>query len=324
VVGDVDNSGLYSLGFHHGKCEKKCAFAMFYEQVGYPIESYMPDPDGDGYIDGRLNFFCGREFKGIPLGFNFTFMRESYSVDGDPADKTEESNTLFGLRLGATLMENFEGAVWFHSLSWVYKDAAGADVTTPESNLELGLLGRYWYKFDDKLTLVPHLGFRYETSGYTDAVPDKHTFGTTNIELGIGTNCTPAENILAVCDFGIKLESTTDKYEPNTGTSSENTDKCNYLPFFRAGFEGKVCKWWDFRFGAVRNWEADSYETNNGDITTKNGYSTTTTYIGSAFHFKNLHLDIQMDPQFILNGPNFVSGSTTQLATMASLYYEWK
>lgn len=98
------------------------------------------------------------------------------------------------------------------------------------------------------------------------------------------------------------------------------------LPYFKVGLEGHVTKWWDLRLGAVKRWVGTSQEellTATTKAQDKYGYATTATYLGSGVHFGNFSLNVSVDPNFVLKGPNFVSGYTGYMASMASIKYKW-
>lgn len=357
---DYDQSmqtDLYRVGGHYSFGEDRGIVGLYFDKKGLMIDpDIQPDPGWDMSTDQRINLFYGRPLMDIDFGLAFSLYRDSYSVEesGDSLnvpEETEESNTGWGLALGATLLEDkLDLAVGISKVSWTYKDWEGKDVTEPESNTSFGFNARYWYNFNDEVDFVPHLGVQFLSFGYTfpaDSSEEvywssKGTDKMTTIDLGCGWNLRPQERILLVGDVGVafiseKYEDETTYYlmepfEPDTTYSYEWKYSDNYLPYFRLGLEGEVAKWWDVRLGVVKRWVGSKMEYpadwdwENQNRTVKEGYATTDTYLGSGFHFGNLDLDIWLDPAFVLNGPNFVSGKSydeSNLASMASIKYTW-
>ncbi len=290
---------------------------------------------------------------------------DTVTTNFDFSENYEYKNLGMDFIVGASLMEKkLDVSVKFNMQSWTYTDAEGKDVYTPEGNTSFGFAARYWYNYNDEVDFIPHLMVDMTSKGYEDPsniVPDD-TLGiysdlltttwsdkSVSFDLGIGWNIQPTDDILFLGDFGVKFGSCTEEtewtYEDNPWTTTVNEDTVyddsseewkysnNYMPYFRVGLEGKVTKWWDVRLGAVKYWTKDKTEYpvdlwfyGQGREETWGGASTST-YLGSGFHFgDHLHVDVWLDPEFVLNGPNFVSGKTynaPDLAYMASVLFEW-
>ncbi len=325
VVGEVDPNGFYRFGVHYDVGEENGVIGMYFDQTEYALEGFMPNVDGNGIVEERLNLFYGRPLMDYLIGLNLTINRESKLVDGNPNDKSEESNTGIGIRLGMSMVENLDLSLSYMTKSFVNKDNAGDDITKPESNMEIDLMAGYRYQLNDEVWLVPHALFGIGSMGYSIPNGNKETWSSTTFDLGCGVNINPDENILLLFDFGFYREGITHKTEPPAGSSVEEKESELRLPYFRAGLEGNVTKWWDVRFGVERFWQgmSDEHPVGTDTETIKEGQTETTTYIGSGFTFGNLAIDIQLDPQFILRGPNFVSGQQGDIAQRASVKYTW-
>ena len=332
ALAEVKGMGdLYRIGGHYDLGEDNGVLGVYIDEVGLDLAGYIdpatgnpyiPDPDGDYMVDNRLNIFYGRPFGDNLFGVNLSYFGDSYKVED--TDKTEESTSAFGFNLGLTMAEKLDIAAGIGFTSWTYKNAAGDDVYEPESNLTLGLHGRYWYAFNDDVDFIPYLGFEMESCGFSDAGDNKTTWSDLDIGFGCGTNVRPDDRILMLFDLGFSIFSETEKLEPSGGTSTETTYATNVLPYYRVGLEGHVTKWWDLRLGANKSWVGSSMESGSPTVTQKLGVAETTTYLGSGFHFGNLTIDIWVEDGFLTQGPNFVSGYTGEIATMASVKYEWK
>ncbi len=306
---------LYRVGAHYSFGEDKGVVGMYVDRMGMDLPPGAPDVTGDGTVDSRLKMFYGRPFGDTDFGMMLDIYHDSYKRDGDNADKTEKANTALGIKLGLTLNKSLDIAAGIGFATWTNKGTDGNDVTKPESNMQINLDGRYWYEYSDMVYFIPHLGFMYGMSGYK--VGDSSTkWNSMELNLGWGTNIRPEEHILLLFDLGIMYSTTTEK------NSVELKDTDMHLPYYRIGLEGYVTKWWTLRLGAEKSWDNLSYDETE-DISDKYGATSTSTYLGSGFTFGNLTLDAWLDPNFVLNGPNFVSGYNGDLAGMASIKYTW-
>lgn len=313
VLGEFDSGGLYRVGGHYDFGEDKGVVGLYLDQMGLGIDPmYMPDPGLDGMVDNRLNLFYGRPFGDILFGMGFSLYSESYTSEMT-GDDTEESNMGLGLQLGLTLMEErLDIAAGFDFGTWTYVDAAGDDVTEPESNMTINLGGRYWHEFNEEVYFVPHLGFVYDMGGYTDVPLDVTTEWTEMMfDVGFGVNIMPDDNVLFLFDFGIMYDTFTLDV-----AGTEATTSYMQLPYFKVGLEGYVTSWWDVRLGAVKYWESVSID----DVSSM-GFASTSTYLGTGFHFGDLDIDVYLDESFATWGPNFVSNYTGPLAMMTSVKY---
>ena len=72
-------------------------------------------------------------------------------------------------------------------------------------------------------------------------------------------------------------------------------------------------RWMDVRFGAISFWNIDKDKeevpaaARELEVTEK--YAENDTFLGFAFHWGRLHVDTYTDPQIVLDGFNFISGS---------------
>ena len=76
----------------------------------------------------------------------------------------------------------------------------------------------------------------------------------------------------------------------------------------------RLFKWLDFRAGATNYWVwSDKYENDyNGQNRTNSGsWVDVYDYLGAGMHWGSLEIDAAVDPEFINNGPYFISGDYT-------------
>jgi hypothetical protein len=319
VVGEVMYGDLSRIGGHYNFGDDKGVVGIYIDKVGMMKADYMPNMgDTDYTIDNRLNLYYGRHLGDVPFGFMFSMYGDSYVVEDNDADQTEEKTSHMDLGLGVSLMENkldLAASVGFSG--YTYLDAGGNDVNEPESHMKISFDARYWYEFDDNCTFVPYLGFNMWNSGYK--VDDyKMTWAGNDINLGVGVNLYPDDDILLLFDLGFEMWNETTEETDN----ADITEGYFTLPYYRVGLEGYVFKWWTVRLGAGKFWEKMNMEVADYQNEVY-GYATTNTYIGSGFHFGNLTFDVWMDPGFFNRGPNFVSGYDGDLAMWTSVLYCW-
>ncbi|MFZ5981187.1 MAG: hypothetical protein ACOYVF_11210 [Candidatus Zixiibacteriota bacterium] len=181
-----------------------------------------------------------------------------------------------------------------------------------------------------------------------------HEYKYTEFDLGIGMQYTPTTNVLAVIDFGVKFTNlkqereykTTGNYsfthyieDPDspgdsiwvkTDTTFEYKRKMNYFPYFKVGVEADVFDWMDIRLGATSMWGKYTYEYSDYDpynwanylLKYSYKYPYNTTYLGLGFNFNRLYIDCYVDPGVVLDGFNFISGSSNEMNYQISLLYE--
>ncbi len=273
------------------------------------------------YGTGRsFDLLYGRKLGTFNFGFGFGY--NNASVKSEFAnDQTEESFSQYTFSLGITPdAGNWDVAAHIAMGSWTDKDAQGADESESDGYSDIALLGRYFHKMNNTVTLVPHamVGFGSRGEKYTGVHADdgedyKETL--TMFEFGAGINYTPVTNVLALLDFGFSYS----KLKAEIEGGGEGSQSYTSLPYWRLGLEGEVFNWLDVRAGATSDWQSYSVE----DLS-KEKYMVNETYLGAGLNFNRLHIDTYMDPEILLDGFNFISGSTDQddLNFQVSVLYE--
>ncbi|MDP8229168.1 MAG: hypothetical protein P9M15_06925 [Candidatus Electryoneaceae bacterium] len=282
----------------------------------------VPNPAGNvaATYDQKIDLFYGWDMNGMPLGAQLSFYGNSHEMDAS-ADKSVESVTGFELRFGATFADNLETFFGFSTVSWTNENANGDMVTEPNGNTDIEFGARYWHEASNSYSLIPYIGFAMVGEGYKDAADNEVTDSGMILNIGVGNNMYIDDNIMAVADVGFMYGSFTT--EVTAGGSSVENGYGNTYPYFKIGLEAEVTSWMDFRMGAHKSWNGLFVESNNGDDTENWGYAETDLYVGTAFHFGNLDIDAQVDPNFLTRGPNFISGQSGDMASRISLCYTW-
>lgn len=252
---------------------------------------------------------------------------------------------------------------WTEERNYAYGIGAAAgdttftlyDETSADGCLDFSIMGRYFHEYNSDWTLVPHFAFSSGKNGLiaqdvlgvdtnSDGFDDRFDVWDaaeaeskmTSITLGVGTNFQASENVMTVTDMGLMIQKTTDELTLNvpagvTGVNPETykqEDKPVYLPYFKFGLDAELRSWLDLRVGAVSQWcsTEETYEDNivRGSTSVTESGVTTTTYLGAGFHWDDLTIDACIEPGFLNNGPNFITGNTTGgWATQVALLYNF-
>ncbi|NQT35806.1 hypothetical protein HQ587_11495 [bacterium] len=328
-------NGLYEVGGHYDM--GKCVMALYFNNVdrGYQYAPTVPWQPG---YDQKIDLFLAKSLDEMTaFGLQLSLYGNSYKADGDaddpiPEDKTETALTGFGLNLGATIIENLELSLTINMVSWTDKGLDGEDQTKSDGYVDFGLGGRFWMEMSDSYTLIPYMNFIKIGQGYTvenvpSDAPDGTPLGSTTkgiyFMLGAGNNMNVSDNVLAIVDIGLlfwPLEA------ENSVKGSKETTKYPYtiFPNFGLGLEAQIKDWLDIRIGANKGWIKEGYEPEEptgANPEETYGYASEVFYLGAGFHFGELDIDVQINPDLVLNGPHFVSGVASSMATMATLTY---
>jgi hypothetical protein len=324
---DISGAALNSAGAHY---KLGMGTLALYFRTGDATYSFAPvvDPAGSNWAtyDQKIDLYYAMNLGAMLVGAELYLHGNSHEKDFKlpaPGDKSIESVSGLGIRLGATFMEAFEAYFNFHSVSWTNENASGTLITEPTGNTTIGLGGRFWMPMSDMYTLIPYVDFTMNNSGFKDNPGNETTRSTTTITIGCGDNIQVSEDVLLVSDLGIQLMPSTSEYSPASGSSTESKSGNNMLPYFRLGMEAGLTSWMIVRMGAYKEWHGRSAETSNGDNKEYWKYANTNLYLGAGFIVRGLEIDIQMDPGFVTRGPNVISGQTGNIATRATLRYFW-
>jgi hypothetical protein len=264
----------------------------------------------------------------LDFGLGLRYEGKSYAQDEIPnvQPKVESSYSAFGLTLGITTLEKKLDAALAVDFGGFTRDEGPTTTIENDGSMQFSLQARYWHKYSETNTLVPHfrfvnhkLGATYSSAGSTTSVTGSET--TTDLMLGLGHNWRPVEFCLIVFEVGFQAVS--DEFD--NGTSTETDGRGDI--YWRAGGETRINSWLWGRAGAVRQWRGMTDETVVGTETfeTSYGYSTTSIYAGGTVHWKRLHVDFLVEPDFFKYGPAFIGGDNpagSGLTSRVSLKYE--
>ncbi len=327
MVGQISSEmGFYEGGAQFGIGNK--VVAVFFNNLKYNY-LYLPNETA---IDQRIAFLVAGGDKDIAYGVKLNVNGSSSSAEAEDYNP-EVAITEFGLRLGLTYNTNLDAYLKFEMISWTHNDTDGEEITAPDGYINFGFGGRYWLAMSDRYTIIPHFSFAMIGQGYERKFLDQNEnlkgrrLSRTYIDLGVGNNIKVSEKVLIVSNVGIslnpfELEST---YRAMTET---NTGSMNEIPYITIGFESALYSWLDLRMGIAKTWDHDTYEPDEatpGNPKTYEGSTNEDFFLGLGFHFKNLDIDMQMNPDMLTNGPYILTGAETEtMATSVKLTYTWE
>ncbi len=335
AVAELDDADVGSIGVHWKFNEDKPWLLGTYFYNGTP--DLLPRPATFGSVplneNKRMDLFYARKLGDHVFGFHFGMRHSSYQNDAAD-DKDERALSAyrfeFGLTPDGSRMDLAAGLVF---LSWTHRETAADnsvyDVTKPSGNMQFYMRGRYFWKIDERSTIIPHAEFssgKYEAENYVNEGADLFSndkVSETVINLGAGLQYTPATNILAVMDFGFEYMTEKDEidFDDAATTDYEEKDKTFTLPYFKLGFEADVFRWMDLRLGSTSYWK--NFTNEIGDDEYKEKYPDNETYLGLGFHWNRLNVDVQANPELFLDGFNFLSGRDNDMNFRISAIYEW-
>jgi hypothetical protein len=301
----------------------KCALQISLDKDTSP--EFVLGPDTLAYIGGgynRLNLIWGRGLGDMKIGIGLNYASKSLKHEDvlPYYPKRDASYSAIGANLGLTALENkLDLGLGFAFASFSDK-VGGTEVLKNDGSMKIKFDGRYWYKASDRYALIPNVKFLMKKDGAKYGTSGSGSITQTNFAVGLGNNWTPVENMLSIFELGVASYNTKSEIKPATGASTTSKDNMFDI-YWRLGFETKIFEWLNGRLGAERLWVSEKDEMMPGKPET--GISTTSTYLGATTHWNRLFLDLLVAPEFLHNGPNFVSGKTTDIFSRVSLKYDF-
>ena len=289
--------------------------SMFYGNPEYTELTTVPDLNGVGNTNSsKLSVTWGMPIQGgMKIGAALNVAQHSYKNDTPIEDKA----SLIGINLGASFLDNkLDAAIGFETLSGSMKPGmSGTGEDKTDGSMAINFAARYWWRYAEKMALVPNIRFLNMKDGVKYDGGDKASSTTTDIKIGVGHNWTPVENTLAIFEIGVDLS--TDKLD-TTSASAKYTD--NSMPYWRIGFETQIFSWLNGRLGAERDWLAQKYDQGSKP---EAAFANTNIFVGATAHWNRLYLDLLVNPSFFENGVYFVSGAGAPMFSRVSLKYDF-
>jgi hypothetical protein len=329
----------------------------YHSRVLDEFYDYYSDYSEDYYAGRGITLFYGREVSAMPFGLSlgYWFANEK-NEDSLPSNNYEWGMSRYVFKVGLSpMMKQLDISGKLAITSWTDKEYYNADhgvvdMTKPDGNMDIRFLARYWMNPMGKYTFIPHGGFRMDNQGlewYGQDASDHWvkegalSMDRTMFGLGLGMNYDAGPGILVVGDIGFaydKEKVDVDLVDNDLWGLDDYSEETGYtfLPYFKLGIDARVFSWMNLRAGVLTEWERWNhqrdyfiqfypyyqYESGKWDRSGSEPY--TYTYLGAGCHWGNFTLDAAINPEFLGNGPYFVSGDATNpLADMVSLKYNF-
>lgn len=265
----------------------------------------------DEYDNRRINLFAGKQFNNMMGGIHLGLHQSSYSYQNSFQEK--ESFTLIDVGLGLTEANGkWDVSANFCMGSWTNEEQ-DSTINEPDGYYDLMLMGRYFHQLNQNYTYVPHVAFwmgKHGIKGFDIDTGEDATDQSkiTSFDVGVGQQYTPISNVLAVLDFGVQYAKIKNEIDNPDNPSAIEVDYTRFtLPYWKLGVEAEVFDWMDVRFGATSFWNMDKSKFE--DVEEKWNTPANVTYLGFGFNWGRLFIDTYTDPELILDGFDFISGS---------------
>ena len=285
-------------------------------------------------LDDFIGIFYGHDAENMDIGVEFDFSSSKNSATVPDSAKFEDKVSRVGIRGGITYeMTNgdmFNAAFTFLNTSFTDESArvSGTPATIAEADgyKTIGISARLFHEMDEEITLVPVFEWVSAKQGVNWDSADADTLKALDehklnqVWASLGANISPNEKTLVVAAAGLKLESE----EVTQQGDKTFKDSFRYLPFVKAGIEAEVKSWCDFRAGVEKQLWASKHEPekpNTGNPTTETGGADFQGYVGAGFYLADLVIDVQINTNFLHDGPNFISGFQGHLNNRITLMY---
>ncbi len=197
--------------------------------------------------------------------------------------------------------------------------------------------GRWVIEMTERQRLVPYATLNYGTQDVRHnnlpiGVQQNGSWNAVDFQVGADLRMELFDDVFVVPGLGIRYAQHTLE---GAGNVDDDVDRLVSFPFYGMGIDVKVWEWMDFRFGANQfvNFLRHSSTTSPQpgiSITNEDRASEvlTTVHTGLGFHFpiaeSVLSLDINVNPTFWLNGPDFITGNATNpFGLNAAVKYDW-
>jgi hypothetical protein len=300
-----ESSSIFTdMGIHYKFGEAKPLILGLYFTLNQPFDiPHNPvDWDWDDFpyykilSNRRIDIFAACRVGENTAGLHVNYINSSYRYDEDTLHNQtgqewyeEEGVTNFALDFGYTAKRGkLDISAGINLLGWTDIEWKGHDETKPDGNFGFHCMARYFYEFDQKITLVPYGGLYYDKIGveYFDStnsdiqyrmLTDRRTYKDLVFDLGSGLNYSPAAGITAIGNIGFTFGKNDQKYGrdttaigdyDNNGTldtvslwlENEYKESSIIIPYFRIGLDAVVFDWLDLRMGATSRWYSNRDE----------------------------------------------------------------
>jgi len=290
-------------------------------------------PDGMA-LDDFVTLFYGYGAEKVDFGANLNIGKSRNETVAPEAAQSNESVGRMGIQAGITYwMEednSLDLAFQFDKTSITDEAWDGQAVATQSEDdgfQNLAVRARMFWNYTDQVQFVPFVQFMkanrgviWDTAADADTDRESDKTETTSIDLALGINHFPSEQVQVIVVGGILLEST-DLTSQGEGTGET---KDNHIPYIKGGIETELRSWLDIRAGVEKQLNPEEQKgVGEGASEAEQTHARFQGFIGAGIHIGDWTIDTQVNPDMFFNGPNFISGQVANLNTRVSLVRPW-
>ncbi|MEZ4265200.1 MAG: hypothetical protein R3F39_02390 [Myxococcota bacterium] len=211
-----------------------------------------------------------------------------------------------------------------------------------DSHFGFRLEGRGNFEFYQQSHIVPFLRMHFGTQEVSNKNLPLGTVQTGSwqaFDLTVGTDIVfePFENVFVAPGIGLRfaqqtLEGSSGPANGRANSVDRDLDRKISLPFYSIGVDVKLLSWLDFRFGAWQSVDFNRASVTQNGTTTERRSSDVVTEIKTGVGINlpvaesTLSLDIDINPLYWVNGPDFLTGGgngTDNFGVSGAIKYDW-
>jgi len=274
------------------------------------------------------------------FGLSLNVLADNDDIDSPNNVQTDNGALLFDLGIGLGIdlsgseLELAAGVEFGILESAADNQGNGADLEDVWSGSHFGLRlqGRWTFDFFDQTKIVTYTQFLLASQDVeqvnTTAVPvPSGSYSALSFTLGADLRIEPFQGVIVSPGLGFYVAQQTLE---NPNTVSRDANLLIGLPFYGIAVDLKLADWASMRFGAQQYVDMlRASDTTAGVTNTQSTSDVTTTFAwGLGFNIpvaeSAVAIDLALNPTFLNNGPQVLSGNTTgPFALSAALRYNW-
>jgi hypothetical protein len=277
---------------------------------------------GDGQVDltHTTDLLFGMKLGNNNLGFRLSFASDSYQQDSTALDSRDIEESAQYIELAAGLSnERYDVGLSLH-LPSINSEIDGN--TDEWGGYGIGINGRYFYKINEKMTLVPVVSIdNLNTTRKIELVNLKNKYEILTIVIGASINYQINEEtllLLGIEPYGYQSSS------EDIQTVGKTTDIITTLPAIFIGAESNLKSWLIGRCGIRQSFETMTTREEpdtGGEFEKSEGSSDINFTFGFGIRVGSLLLDVDFNDSMFFDGPQFISGQSNQMFNRISLTY---
>ena len=310
------------------------------------------DPDPLYNVDLKVGLgFAVKLGERMRLGATLSIMGDNADVeqpDQDSAQVQKDQGAMiidFGLGFGVDITPKHELEVGLGlEFGWLEDARDSVDPTSGQfvdleehwsaTHLGVRINARHTFHITKKMALVSYARFLIGSQEVKNefvlaANAQNGSWDAFDIHAGTDLRLEVAKDVWVVPGVGIRYAQQTLE---GVGSIDRDLDRILTLPYYGVGVDIRVFEWLDFRFGAqqfVNLYRVSRTPQGQDTVEVQASDVITTVSTGLGFNVaigeSTLSLDVNINPNFWLNGIYIVSGATTNpFALTTALKFDWK